>query len=242
MNQKLAKVLARAGVASRRKAEELIAAGKVSIDGRAERNVATRVDAAAHVITVSGKKLHFAPQKSYIILHKPPNYVTTKNDPEGRPTVYDLLDHAHRFLFYVGRLDFASEGLVLMTDDGDLAQKLAHPKFQVVKIYQVKLQGTPDPNRFERMTKGLRSEGDLLRAQHLKVVKQNPANFWLEIQIAEGKKHAIRRLCEAVGYTVLRLKRTAFGPFRLSGLPPGKWRLAKAAELQEARKTTHKSS
>ena len=194
--------------------------------------MATRVDPGSHVVTVSGKKLHVPAKKSYLILHKPRNVLTTRSDPEGRPTIYDLIGHANRFLFHVGRLDFASEGLVLMTDDGDLAQRLAHPKYEVVKIYQVKLQGAPDTDRFARMTHGFRSEGDLLRARNLKVVKQNPANFWLEIQVAEGKKHAIRRLCETVGYPVLRLKRTAFGPFRLGPLPSGRWRKALATELK----------
>jgi 23S rRNA pseudouridine2605 synthase/16S rRNA pseudouridine516 synthase len=222
--ERLHKVLARAGVASRRASERLIAEGKVTVNGRTIREMGHQVDPSRDAIKVDGRRILLEPRApTYLMLHKPRGYVTTLRDPEGRPTVADLVRVPAR-VFPVGRLDYASEGLLLLTDDGDLAAALMHPRRGVEKTYAVKVRGTPAPDAVARLAAGsVRVHGRPAEPASVKVVRPG-ANGWIEVTVTEGRKHLVRLLLEAVGHPVLRLRRIRYGGVALGKLPPGGWR------------------
>lgn len=223
---RLAHFLSQQGIASRRKAEELIAAGKVSVNGKVIREQGTKVDPEKDKVEVVGRgAIHRAPMKSTIVLfHKPRNVMVTKHDPEGRPTIFDYLKDLPPNFNPVGRLDFDSEGLILLTNDGDLLNRLAHPSFEVSKVYEVKVAPVVPLTLLARFTEGIELEDGMARADGLKVIKENPHNLWIKMTLHEGRNRIIRRMCDPLGLKVLRLKRVAIGPYLLGDLPAGRWR------------------
>jgi 23S rRNA pseudouridine2605 synthase len=228
---RLQKFLAGAGVSSRRKAEDLIRAGKVKVNGQVVTELGTRIDDAVDVVSVNGKKIEPA-ETIWIALHKPRGYVSTRKDPQGRPTVYDLLPPALHTLFYVGRLDLDSEGLLLMTNDGDTANRLLHPRYEVERVYEVLIRGELKPDRIERLLEGVELEDGIARAENVKVLGVTRNEMRLRLTLREGKKREVRRMLWAVGHKVLRLKRISYGPINLERLPEGKWRKLTEDELR----------
>ncbi len=229
---RLNKVLSRAGVCSRRAADRLIAEGQVTVNGRTVTELGTRVDPTRDAIKVGGRRLAAAPARHvYLMLNKPRGYVTTLRDPEGRPTVSDLLRGVGRRVYPVGRLDFHSEGLLLLTDDGDLGRDLMHPASEVPKTYRVKVRGKPDARALTRLRRGVRLGRETSAPARVRVLRGGPP-IWLEITVTEGKKHQVRRMCQAVGHPVQKLRRVAYGGVELGDLPAGEIRPLRAAEVK----------
>lgn len=223
---RLQKILSAAGVASRRASEQLILEGRVSVNGETVRELGTKADPSKDVIKVDGRrvKLNIAPR--YIALYKPKGYVTTRRDPEGRRTVIDLIGDAE-YVYPVGRLDYDSEGLLLLTSDGDLAAKLMHPRHEVDKVYEVIVAGVPDARAIEKLRHGVYIEGGRTSPASVHVdntVKGAKPTTKLTISIHEGRNRQIRRMCSAVGLPVRDLRRVRMGPIGLGRLKPGQWR------------------
>ena len=233
--ERLQKILSHAGLSSRRAAEEMILSGRVTVNGHTIRELGTKADPSRDRITVDGRPLAAEARPVYIALHKPAGVMTTLSDPEGRPTVRDLLTGVRERVYPVGRLDFNSAGLLIFTNDGELAMRLTHPRYGVRKIYHVKVRGTPDEAQRRRLGQGIRLEEGMTAPASVRVVESSPTKSWLEIAIAEGKKRQVRRMCEAVGLQVDKLLRIAFGPLKLGKLAPGEWRPLTEVELLKLR-------
>lgn len=232
---RLQKVLARAGIASRRAAERLIVEGRVTVNGSVVNRLGIRVDADRDAIKVDGKRLRPAPaHRTWILLNKPRGFVTTARDPENRPTVLDLMAGVGTRVFPVGRLDFHTEGLLLLTDDGDLARDLIHPASHVPKTYLAKVRGMPGPDSLARLAGGVSLDGRRTLPARARIVRPG-ANAWVEVTVVEGRKHQVRRMLERIGHPVLRLRRTGFGPLSLGRLPAGRHRSLTAAEVAALR-------
>ncbi len=232
--ERLQRFLARAGFGSRRSCEELIRAGRVVVNGVVVRAMGTTVVPERDTVRVDGKAVR--PQRPLtLMLHKPAGTVTTLKDPEGRRLVTDLLPPGLPRLYPVGRLDYWTEGLLLLTNDGDLALHLSHPRYGVPKAYEVKVKGVPAREALDRMAAGVRSRGEPLRALRARVLRVAEKNAYLEVTVTEGKHHHVRRLCEAIGHPALKVLRVALGPLRLGDLPRGAFRPLNAAELQALR-------
>ena len=232
---RLQKVIAQAGVASRRKAEAMIAEGRVSVNGRTLRELGVRVDPQRDHVKVDGRHLKPSPPPVYLILHKPKGYVSSLNDPAGRPTISDLLAGVRLRVFPVGRLDFESEGLMLLTNHGEMAERLLHPRYHVPKTYLTKVKGVLSREKIAVLERGISLEEGQTKPATVKKMGIATENSWLEIRISEGRKHQIRRMLEAVGHPVLKLKRVRFGPLALGGLPPGRYRYLTDAEANALR-------
>ena len=227
--------LARAGVASRRASEELIAAGRVFVNGVSVTAPGTKVRPGVDRVAVDGQPVEEQPT-TWIALNKPRGYVTTRHDPYGRKTVYELLPERYHSLFHVGRLDRDSEGLLLLTNDGELANRMLHPSFGVTKEYWADVEGKPTAEHMHRLTEGVEAEGETMRAESVKRLHQvDEGVFRLEVVLREGKKREVRRMLDAVGHPVRRLIRRRFGPITLGELPSAKWRVVTAAELASLR-------
>jgi len=224
---RLQKILAAAGVASRRKAEEYILAGRVSVNGKIVTELGIKADPDSDKITVDGKPLQPAQRLLYLLLHKPKSYVTTVSDPEGRPTVMQLLRSQHERLYPVGRLDYASEGLLLMTNDGTLAQQLTKAASHVPKTYHVKISGRPSEQSLQRLRNGVTialDDGRRVKTSPAKIrLLEDAPNPWYEIILIEGRNRQIRRMFQHVGHHVEKIKRVALGPLTLD-VPPGQFR------------------
>lgn len=240
--ERLQKLLARAGVCSRRAAERLIEEGRVRVNGEVVTRLGSRADPAQDVIRVDGKRIASPSRhKLYLMLNKPRGYVTTMSDPEGRPTVRDLIRGVRERVFPVGRLDYNSEGLLLLTNDGDLARDLMHPSTSVDKTYAVKVRGRPDRPTLDRLAAGIRIDGRRTMPARLRVTARGD-NSWLEVSVVEGRKHLVRRMLEAVGHPVLKLTRVRFGGLRLGELPRGQVRPLRADEVDRLRRAPGKGS
>jgi len=229
---RLNRFLAAAGVASRRGADELIFAGRVMVNGEACREPGRRV-LPADTVTLDGRPLELPQQHVVIMLHKPVGVVTTARDPQGRPTVLDLVssEFASRRLFPVGRLDVMSEGLLLLTTDGDLALRLTHPRFEHPKHYEVLVRGKVPAAALETMRRGMRlAEGERLRPVEVSARRQGP-NTLLIMTLRQGVNRQIRRMCRDLGLVILRLRRVGVGAVRLGDVPPGSWRHLNADEI-----------
>ncbi|MCF8034653.1 MAG: rRNA pseudouridine synthase [Desulfarculaceae bacterium] len=236
-SERLQKILAQAGVASRRAAEDIILAGRVAVDGQVVRQLGTTADPAEQKITLDGKPLPAAEKKQYWLLNKPTGVVSTVDDPQGRPTVRGLLpSEADARLYPVGRLDFNSEGLMLLTNDGELAQRLMHPRHQVAKRYLVWVEGRPGQRALEALRKGVEISGQKTAPAKVGIKSATKSGSKLSITIIEGKKREIRRMCAAVGHPVKRLVRMSMGPLHLGDLPQRSSRPLKAAEVDQLRK------
>jgi len=227
MPDRLQKLLAAAGIASRRKSEELITSGRVSVNGKVVTELGTKADLSTDTITVDGKPLTPPQRPIYLMLNKPKGYVTTTSDPEGRPTVMQLLGNLSARVYPVGRLDYASEGLLLLTNDGALAQQLTKAASHVPKTYLVKTNGRPDGSTLQRLRNGVTITLDDSRRVKTSPAKirlhENAPNPWFEVTLIEGRNRQIRRMFQAVGFLVEKIKRIQLGPLKLD-VPPGQFR------------------
>jgi len=236
---RLQKVMAAAGIGSRRHCEELIEEGRVQIDGT-QAKIGDRVDASKQVIRVDGEVLKSKSEPIYYLVNKPEGVVSTNNDPSGRPRVIDLVpinDREH--LFTVGRLDLSSEGLILVTNDGELANQLTHPRFGVDKTYMALVAGKPDPSVYRQLREGVHLAEGWARCVSVYVKRELPQSTLLEIVLNEGKNREIRRILAKVGHKVLKLKRSAIGDVKLQGLKPGEYRKPTREELKTLREAMH---
>jgi len=233
--ERLQKFLAAGGVASRRKAESLIVSGRVKVNERVVTELGTKVDPARDLVTLDGKLVSPPGAPSYYLLYKPPGCVTTAADPEGRPTALQYLSGVRARVFPVGRLDYDAEGAVLFTDDGELAQRLAHPRYGHRRTYLVKVKGEPDPRALARMVAGVRLEDGPARALEAGVHERAERNVWIRVLVGEGRYHLVKRLCEAVGFSVQRLFRPEFGGVTVEGLRAGEFRSLTPAEVKAMR-------
>ena len=248
--ERLQKIIAAAGIASRRKAEELIASGRVQVNGKTVTELGTKADPQRDHIRVSGKLIRAAEEKIHLLLYKPKGYVTTVSDPEGRPTVMDLVRGAGARIYPVGRLDWGSEGLLLMTNDGELAHLLTRAASHVPKTYMVKVSGKPTEAAINKLRAGVTIVEELRERGKPKTVKTAPAriqlaqnasqkkdapNPWYEVTLIEGRNRQIRRMFEQVGHHVEKIKRIRYGPLRLD-VEPGEYRKLAAAEVAALRR------
>ena len=229
--ERLQKFMARCGVASRRACETLIAQGRVRVNGRTVTEPGFKVDPDQDEVRVDGRVIRPAPGFRYIMLHKPAGYVTTVSDPQGRPTVMALVP-ADRRLYPVGRLDLDTEGLLLLTDDGALAHRLTHPRYGVPKVYRARVAGVVGEEALARLRHGVMLDDGPTAPARVRLLRQDPAAALLEIELKEGRKRQVRRMCQAVGHPVLYLRRVAFGPLRLGRLPKGQYRSLTPAEVE----------
>jgi 23S rRNA pseudouridine2605 synthase len=232
--ERLQKIIAAAGVASRRKAEELITSGRVQVNGQVITELGSKADPESDHVRVNGKLLQAAPRHIYLLLNKPKGYVTTMSDPEKRPTVMDLIRGIKGRVYPVGRLDYASEGLLLLTNDGELANRLMKAASHVPKTYVVKVAGTPKEDAIEKLRAGVSiatDDGKRVRTgpASVRIVKEG-ANPWYEITLIEGRNRQIRRMFEAVGHHVEKIKRVRYGPLALD-VPPGEFRMLTPKEV-----------
>jgi 23S rRNA pseudouridine2605 synthase len=235
---RLQKILAAAGVASRRKAEELITAGRVTVNGLVITELGTKADLTKDEIRVDGQPIKRESRLLYFLLHKPKGYVTTTSDPEGRPTVMQLLGPQTERLYPVGRLDYASEGLLLLTNDGALAQQLTKASSHIPKTYQVKISGRPSDQSLQRLRNGVTialEEGRRVKTSPAKVrLLEDAPNPWYEVILIEGRNRQIRRMFQHVGHHVEKIKRVQLGPLKLD-VPPGKFRPLTEREVAQLR-------
>ncbi len=223
---RLQKFISDCGITSRRKAEIMIREGRVSVNGEVVTELGTKVNPYSDVVMVDGALADLnAVEPIYLMLHKPRGYVTTLNDPEGRETVMDLVKEIPERIYPVGRLDYLSEGLLLMTNDGEFANMVMHPKYNVTKVYEVKVFGSVTETILNKLKAGAYLEEGLVKPTSVRVIKQLPTKTWIEFRLNEGRNREIRRLCEAVGLTVDKLKRLAIGGLSVEGVAPGKFRV-----------------
>lgn len=234
--ERLNKYLAHAGVASRRKCDELIAAGRVKVDGRVIRDLGTKLDPGRHTISVDDEPVR-GEKTVYWLVHKPVGYLCTNHDPARRPLAIDLIPRIEQRVYTVGRLDEASEGLLLMTNDGELAYKLMHPKFEIEKTYLVLVAGHPTPLDLQKLLDGVWLADGKVRAKQVRRLKSQGDSTWLRIVLCEGKNREIRRMLAKLDHKVMKLRRVAIGPIELDKLPKGKARKLSLKELELLRKS-----
>ncbi len=231
MDKRLSKILAEAGLASRRGSERLIADGRVTVDGRTVTTQGSTADPSRDRILVDGRPIPAVEPKRYFLLNKPRGFLTSRSDPRGRPVVLDLVKHERARLFPVGRLDFDAEGLLLLTNDGDLAQRLLHPRFGIRRVYEVEVEGRVAAAELPRWRRGATLSDGPAKPCLVELLRRAPETTWLRLAFTEGRYREVKRFCQALGHRVVRLRRVAFGPLRLGALPPGVARSLTAAEL-----------
>ena len=229
---RLQKYIANAGVTSRRKAEELILQGRVRVNGILVKELGTRVDPSKDVITVDGKEIKLEEGKVYILLNKPEGYVTSLKDPHNDKLVLDLVKDVKERIFPVGRLDKDTSGLLIMTNDGDIAYKLTHPRYKIWKKYIALVKGCPDSNTIDKLQNGVIIDGRKTSKAHVKLIRRQGRNSVLEISIYEGRNRQIRKMCKYVGHPVVKLKRISIGNIKLNGVEEGKWRHLTKEEVE----------
>lgn len=231
LSVRLQKFLADAGVASRRAGEQFILDGRVAVNGEVVRLLGTKVDPDHDRVSVDGKPVR-AKRKLYLALHKPRGCVCSHRDELGRPTIYALLPKEWQFVSSVGRLDFNSEGLIFLTNDGQFALRLTHPRYGVRKKYVATVEGAVERDLLEQFTHGVFDAGERLRAQRARLISATKSQSIVELELGEGKKREVRRLFESQGRTVKRLQRTQIGKIKLGELKPGRWRMLTATEIK----------
>ncbi len=228
---RLQKFLADAGVASRRASEQIVLAGRVTVNGRTVDELGAKVDPVADRVTVDGKPIKVR-RKIYLALHKPTGVVCSRNDELGRPTIYGLLPKEWSHLHSVGRLDYNSEGLIFLTNDGDFSLRLTHPRYGVRKKYIATVDGKIEPEMLRRFTDGVYYQGEKFKAEKARLVSASQARSVVELDLAEGKYREVRRLFESQSRTVRRLQRVQVGKIKLGELKPGKWRTLTETEIK----------
>jgi len=245
--ERLQKILSQAGVASRRASEQLMLDGRVTVNGAAVRELGTKADPIHDDIRVDGRRIKVVEHHRYLLLNKPRGYVTTRSDPQRRPTVIDLLGGVREYVYPVGRLDFESEGLLILTNDGDLAARLTHPSHGVARVYEARVLGVPDAHDLDRLSRGLVVDGRRTQPADVRLmpVRRGAEEAILVLTVREGRNRQVRKMCDAIGHPVNHLRRVAIGPIRDAKLKPGAWRdlrpdeiaLLKKAAAQDRRRT-----
>jgi len=233
--ERLQKLISRAGLASRRQAEVWIRAGRVTVDGQTA-VLGQRADPGRQTIMIDGRPVFFEEERLCVVLNKPPQVVSTLSDPQGRATVADLTADLKVRLFPVGRLDYHSQGLLLMTNDGPLAHELSHPRFKVPRTYLVKVKGRPRAPDLDRLRQGVRIEGRQTAPAEVEVVGPTQNNTWLRVTVIEGRNRLIRKMCAHIGHGVKKLVRERFGPIELGDLPLGRHRRLSRREIEALRR------
>lgn len=231
MPVRLQKYLAQSGIASRRASEKIILQGRVKVNGKIVRELGTKVDPDIDKVEVDGALCRRRNNQIYILLNKPAGVVTTVKDPQGRPTVIDMIKDVKERVFPVGRLDKETEGLLILTNDGKLTYRLTHPKYEVVKTYIVHTEGIVKEGKIKALEKGVRLGDGVTAPAQVQIIKTLPNSTILEMKIHEGKKRQIRRMCETIGHPVIYLKRTQMGKLSLKGLKIGEWRFLNREEV-----------
>jgi len=239
---RLNKFLSQAGVVSRRQADRLITEGRIQGNNRPVLDLGHKIDPEGDIVSVDGRKIKQVKKFVYALVNKPAGYLVTLKDPFGRPTVRDLLPASLGRLFPVGRLDYDSEGLLLLTNEGELAFRLTHPRFEVEKVYLVKVKGEPGLDSLRRLEKGVFLDGQKTAPAKVTLLAHNPKSGLLRLEIHEGRKREIRRMCRAVGHDVLELKRIGFAGLSLKNLKPGRWRTLEPSEIRRLKKLVKLSS
>ncbi|MEF9426489.1 MAG: rRNA pseudouridine synthase [Candidatus Mariimomonas ferrooxydans] len=237
MQERLQKILSKCGIASRRKAEEIILQGRVTVNG-AVAGLGMKADSAKDHIKVNGRLIKSSGPRVYIMFNKPDRCITSTHDPEGRPTVKDFLKGVKANVFPVGRLDYNSEGLLIMTNDGELANSILHPRNKVSKTYLVKISGMLEDKNLVKLGKGVRLKDGVTAPAKIKKMKKTEANSWIEITICEGKKRQVRKMLEKIGHTVIKLRRTRINGLELGRLQPGAFRYLFPEEIKRLKKHT----
>jgi pseudouridine synthase len=231
--ERLQKLLSQAGIASRRASEQLMLEGRVTVNGETIRELGTKADAAHDDIRVDGRRIRLPDRHIYLLLNKPRGYVTTRSDPQRRPTVIDLIG-VREYVYPVGRLDFDSEGLLILTNDGDLAAKLTHPRHGVARVYEARVAGTPDEHDLQRLRRGVVIDGERTGPADVQMVHRRGGAL-LIIAIREGRNRQVRKMCDSIGHPVDQLRRVAIGPIRDAGLRVGQWRGLTESEVNRLR-------
>ncbi len=231
--ERLHKIIARAGLASRREAEGWILEGRVSVNGTVVRKLGYQADSTGDKIKVDGRLIGSTTKRFYYLLHKPPGMITSMGDPRGRPNLGDWLKPLvkRERLFPVGRLDYNSSGLLFLTNQGELAHRLSHPRFEVKKVYEAKVNGIPSERELEHLRRGISLRDGVTAPARVRVLKRLNKKAWIEIEIHEGRYREVRRMFEAIGYSVAKLVRIRFGPIRLGSLPVGQVRPLSSGEI-----------
>ncbi|MBQ27781.1 MAG: pseudouridine synthase [Nitrospiraceae bacterium] len=239
---RIQKIIADAGISSRRAAERLLLQGRIMVNGQIINELGTKVDPSQDHIRVDGKLIPQSQPKVYMILHKPQGCVSTMHDPEGRKTIKDFFRTSSLRIYPVGRLDFNTEGLIVLTNDGDFAAQLLHPRYHIPKTYVAKVSGVLSDQNIAQLQKGVMLDDGMTAPCRINKIKKLPTSSWLEITLFEGRKRQIRRMMESVGCSVIRLKRIGFGSLRLGTLPPGQTRPLEPEELAQIRTVLTRSS
>lgn len=234
--ERLQKYLAHAGVASRRQCEEIILAGRVKVNGKIVKKLGTKITPDKDRVLLDGKLIQRREQKVYLMINKPRGYLSTVKDDRNRKTVLELLADINERVYPVGRLDYDSEGLLLLTNDGELTYALTHPKHQIRKTYRVRVKGVPDEQKLIRLSDGIQLEDGITAPATVALTHILNDNALLEITIHEGKNRQVRRMCDAIGHPVLRLVRIRIGPLELRKLPTGKMRQLNLTEINAIKK------
>ena len=236
MQQRLQKLIAAAGIASRRHAEDLIAAGEVAVNGKIVTELGAKADAETDHIKVKGRLINPLLQKHehvYVLLNKPKGYLSSMADPKGRPLVTDLIPSRLGRLHPVGRLDFNTEGLLLLTNDGEFTNLITSARNRIAKVYEVKVKGVPPESAIERLRRGIAiGKGERTAPAEVRKLREIKANSWFEVTLHEGRNQQIRRMFDAIGHSVVKLRRTRIGTLDDWGLPLGKWRKLKEIEVK----------
>jgi 23S rRNA pseudouridine2605 synthase len=245
MEERLQKLIAAAGIASRRHAEQLITAGEVTVNGKVVTELGTKADPASDHIKVRGKLINTSLQRRenvYVLLNKPRGYLSSVTDPEGRPTVLELLPASLGRLYPVGRLDFNTEGLLLLTNDGDFTNFITAARNKVEKVYEAKVKGVPEEQAIQRLRRGVvLDDGTRTAPARIRRLGETETNAWFEILLHEGKNQQIRRMFELIGHSVLKLRRSRIGFLRDDELKPGKWRRLSEDEVKLLTRTRHQT-
>ncbi len=242
MLERLQKLLAHAGIASRRKAEQLIEEGHVQVNGKVVKELGTKADLANDIVKVDGLAIAEAQDKVHYVLYKPAGCVTTLSDPEGRRTIKEYLTAIPERVYPVGRLDYDVEGALIVTNDGELAHQLMHPKFGVKRTYLAKVPGVPREEQIQRLLAGVRLEDGRAKALEAELQSRTPRNTWVRVVVAEGRSHLVKRLMEAVNLPVQRLHRSDYGGIGVEGLRPGEVRELSKRELEILREQCGKKA
>ncbi|MFN3202155.1 MAG: pseudouridine synthase [Bradymonadia bacterium] len=241
--ERIQKLIAQAGITSRRKAEAYILAGRVTVNGETVDTLGAKADPSTDTILVDGRPLRLHKTNMYVLLWKPTRVVTTLSDELGRRTVVDLVTGTGRRLFPVGRLDYDAEGVLLLTDDGSLAAQLAHPRTQVPKVYRAKVKGHPSDEALKALTAGIELEdGPAIALKAKRASRPGDDANWVELTVAEGRNHMVKRMLAHVGHPVIRLRRIRFANLDLEGLKPGKWRHLRRDDLRMLRAAVNKGA
>ena len=231
--ERIQKILSQAGIVSRREAEKLILEGRVTVNGRVIDTLGSKADPSKDHIKVDGKRVTGFESKVTLLLNKPRNYLSTVEDPQERPTVVDLCKAVRQRIYTVGRLDFDAEGLLILTNDGELANILTHPRFEIPRTYLAKVIGVPEEKDLNRLKRGVRLEDGRAKVVSCLVISEKEKHSWIRVVVTEGRNHLVKRIFSAIGHPVLKLKRVGFGPIQLGSLPIGQFRYLTPEEIEK---------